>query len=544
MPDPLMETGTKVTPQSGQAKPEQVQNNAGGFTFSVPRAARAHRFLTLGSDGGTYYVKERPLTKENAGVITSYAREDASSLVQQILDVSVRGRAPRNNPALYALAAASALGDDAGRRAAFDALHQVARIGTHMYLWAGYRELFGGWGRGCCRAVGNWYLRKSPDELADQLIKYRQRAGWRHKDLLILSHPKAQRRSDAHARLFSWVVNGDVSDELPSVVSAYLHALDIEKSTEPAAKKGKAYVSLVRDTPGFPWEALPDEALKSRGVWEALIANRMPMTALLRKLPVLTNIGALEPMSQTLKDVCAQLADRDALIKARVHPVSILIALKTYSQGRGMRGDNTWTPVPQVIDALNDAFYLAYAAVVPSGKRTMLALDVSGSMVSEVAGIAGLSCREATAALALVTASTEKDYLITGFTSANGRGEGISGLNISPRQRLDDAVSAIAHLPFGGTDCSLPMIWAEKNKVKVDTFQVYTDNETWAGRMHPHQALERYRQSTGIPARLAVVSMTPTSFSIADPDDPGSLDVCGFDSAIPGMLADFSRGDI
>src|SRR5260370_38053458 len=75
MPDPLMETGTKVTPQNEQADPKQVPNSAGGFTFKVSGAERLHRFLTLGVEGGTYYVSERALAKENAQVVTGWARE-------------------------------------------------------------------------------------------------------------------------------------------------------------------------------------------------------------------------------------------------------------------------------------------------------------------------------------------------------------------------------------------------------------------------------------------------------------------------------------
>jgi 60 kDa SS-A/Ro ribonucleoprotein len=48
----------------------------------------------------------------------------------------------------------------------------------------------------------------------------------------------------------------------------------------------------------------------------------------------------------------------------------------------------------------------------------------------------------------------------------------------------------------------------------------------------------------GIPARLVVVGMTATGFTIADPSDPLSLDVAGFDSAVPRLISDFARGDL
>ena len=88
------------------------------------------------------------------------------------------------------------------------------------------------------------------------------------------------------------------------------------------------------------------------------------------------------------------------------------------------------------------------------------------------------------------------------------------------------------------------MIWALQNKMEIDTFWIATDNETWAGNIHPHQALREYREKTGIDARLAVLAMTPTEFSIADPEDPGMLDVAGLDSAVPGLISDFSAGRV
>jgi 60 kDa SS-A/Ro ribonucleoprotein len=86
------------------------------------------------------------------------------------------------------------------------------------------------------------------------------------------------------------------------------------------------------------------------------------------------------------------------------------------------------------------------------------------------------------------------------------------------------------------------VIWAHKHRVGVDTtFVVYTDNETWAGDVPPAQALRAYRDARGISAKLIVVGMTSTGFSIADPNDAGMLDVVGFDTSTPPVIADFAR---
>jgi 60 kDa SS-A/Ro ribonucleoprotein len=192
--------------------------------------------------------------------------------------------------------------------------------------------------------------------------------------------------------------------------------------------------------------------------------------------------------------------------------------------------------VGTLVDALDAAFYASFGTVEATGKRWVLALDVSGSMgFSDIAGIPGLTPRDASAAMALITAATEDDYRMVAFQDK------LTELSITPRQRLDDVVRRISGMSFGSTDCAQPMLWALKNKVKADVFVVYTDSETWHGSIHPVQALRQYREQMGIPAKLIVVGMVSNGFSIADPSDGGMLDVVGFDTATPQLISDFVR---
>ena len=244
--------------------------------------------------------------------------------------------------------------------------------------------------------------------------------------------------------------------------------------------------------------------------------------------------------------VTSALGDVERIRRARLHPLALLLALKTYAQGRGDKGALTWTPVPQVIDALNAAFYTAFANVEATGRRILLALDVSGSMASGRVAGTSLTPREGSAAMALMTAATEEHTHIVGFAAPGGGWyghvpNGLTPLAITPSMRLDQAVKAVSDLPFGGTDCALPMLYALEKGITADAFVVYTDSETWAGSIHPVQALRQYREKTGIAAKLVVVGMVSNGFSIADPADAGMLDVVGFDAAAPAVIADFIR---
>jgi 60 kDa SS-A/Ro ribonucleoprotein len=234
--------------------------------------------------------------------------------------------------------------------------------------------------------------------------------------------------------------------------------------------------------------------------------------------------------------VTQRLGERERIRRARLHPIKLLAALRTYAGGQGVRGNNSWNPVGSVIDALDAAFYLAFENIEPTGKRTLLALDVSGSMsYGSVSGVPGLTPRDASVALALVTAASEAKYQVMGFSSE------FVPLAITPRQRLDDAVKVVSNLPFKGTDCALPMVWALEQKAQIDAFVVYTDNETWFGGIHPAAALRRYREATGIAAKLVVIGMVANNFTIADPKDGGMLDCVGFSTDTPQVIADFVR---
>jgi 60 kDa SS-A/Ro ribonucleoprotein len=538
--------------QREQAGPRQVQNHAGGYAFVVDDWARLRRFLVLGAEGGTYYATEKKLARESAGCVERLIKADGPRLVREVVEISDAGRASKNDPAIFALAMAAKLGDDVTRRAAYLALPKVCRIGTHLYHFVAFASAIGtgGWGAGMRRALGRWFNDRSVDDVAMQIAKYQSRDGWSAKDVLNLVHAnptKGQGDVSARDALYRWATYGaDGLDEtqrtyLPKVVDAFERL-----KTEIDVKK---VVALIGDH-RLPRECVPTQHLTKAEVWEALLPH-MGLTALVRNLATMTRVGVIAPLGASVPSICHRLTDATQLQKARVHPIQMLSALRTYAQGRGERGGSTWTPVQQVVDALDAGFYRSFAAVEPTNRPTLIALDVSGSMASgTIAGCPGLTPRVASAAMALVTAAVEPRHHVVGFSAASGGyggkwGGGQSGLThipISASMRLDDVIRAIERVPMGGTDCALPMTWAERTKTTIDSIAIYTDNETWAGHVHPHAALESYRRSAGRPTRLAVVGMTATEFSIADPSDAGMMDFVGFDAAAPQLMADFFRG--
>jgi 60 kDa SS-A/Ro ribonucleoprotein len=537
----------KKTPQSAPIPGKsQVANDNAGYVWAVDDWARLDRFLILGSEGGTFYVSERTLTRDNAEAVLRCIAADGARVVARIVEISEAGRAPKNDPALFALALAAKLGDEPTRRAAHAALPRVARIGTHLFHFAEYVKGLGGWGRGTMRAFARWYNDMEAGRLAFQAVKYQSRDGWSHRDLLRKSHPTAS--TAQHQAIYHWMTKGwDAVGEAPHPdrVLATIWAFERARRMKTRADI-TALCELVADY-GLPHECVPTEMKQFPKVWEALLPH-MGFTAMLRNLGKMTEVGLLGPQSSDAERfIVSRLRKAEALRAARVHPLALLVAMKTYAQGHGEKGKLRWQPRQKIVDALDGAFYLSFEALAPTGARTLLALDVSGSMnAGLIAGMPGITPRVGAAAMALVTAAVEPAHEIVAFTSGThksmhaGYPTGIGPIDISPRMRLDAVLGKTDALPFGGTDCALPMSWATDNKVPIDIFCVYTDSETWAGEIHPSQALKAYRQKMGIGAKLAVIAMTSNGFTIADPSDAGMLDVVGFDPATPAVIADFA----
>lgn len=122
--------------------------------------------------------------------------------------------------------------------------------------------------------------------------------------------------------------------------------------------------------------------------------------------------------------VVNKVTDEALLHKAKIHPISVLLASSVYTAGHGMKGSLKWEVNPEIKAALDSAFILAFKNVEPTGRRYLLAYDVSGnqkyliltsefnlctflgSMSQHISG-GMLSCREASTAMGAVFLRTE-----------------------------------------------------------------------------------------------------------------------------------------
>ena len=556
-PSPVAEDGPnqeggcqKEIPQSQKLDKNQKRNNAGGFSYVLTDENRLHRFLCLGSEGGTYYTEELELGLANATCIHRLIADGKGEwMVAELKSFSLEARTAKQKPILFALAVCARQEVDMQtKKAAYEVINEICRIPTHLFTFIEFCEALSegtGWGRAHRRAIANWYLQFTDDplRLAFYVTKYKRREGWSHRDSVRLSHPKPS--TVTLAAVLHYITKGldkakkdfvtaDTTDDRLLQTLDYLQAVEDVKSV---TKAGVVVGMIVKY--GLVREHIPSNWLTNTSVWKALL-QKMAMTAMIRNLGKMSSIGLLYKGSPHAGLVISRLNDTALLRSARIHPFNVLVALFTYQRGAGDKGKLTWKANKDIVQALNAAFYKSFKFVQPTNQRYLLAVDVSGSMtIGGVSGSSMVTPRDASAALAMVTARTERHYDLVGFSY------GLVQLPINAEMSLQRMKEVMSSVPMGATDCAQPMLWAQECNKLYDVFVVYTDCETWIGDVHPAHALASYRRHSGIwNAKLIVMGMTATEFTIADPNDPGMLDMAGFDSNGPEVMRNFVTGNM
>lgn len=263
-------------------------------------------------------------------------------------------------------------------------------------------------------------------------------------------------------------------------------------------------------------ESIPSRWLDAAEVWEALLV-RMPFADLLRNLARMTATGVLAPRRPATALVTLRLTDVERIRRSRIHPVAVLSAIEAYRLCGQPHSNLEWTPVQEILDALDDAFYLSFANVRRTGRRIYIAIDADPSMP--------LSWP---AAMAMSVARSETDPVVAAFK------HGVWPVEIGAEDRLEIAMETLRR-PSRQTFASSPVYDAMERSIPVDAFVIIAAD-------HNHrfsEGLQQYRDLTGIPAKLAVISRLAARNALPERNEPGRLDICGFDEFVPAVLADF-----
>lgn len=179
-----------------------------------------------------------------------------------------------------------------------------------------------------------------------QFAKYDRAGEIKLKDALFIVHPKAV--SDVQQAIFDKIAKSTLA--IPYTWETELSALGQQTFKNEREKK-----------------------LAFRNKWEELVTSgKLGYMALLRNLRNIMEAGVSQSV---LGKVCADLVDRDAVVKSKQLPFRFLAA---YREIKGL----SFGSVPKVLDALEQAVELSAMNIrgFNSNTSVLVACDVSGSM--------------------------------------------------------------------------------------------------------------------------------------------------------------------
>jgi 60 kDa SS-A/Ro ribonucleoprotein len=521
---------SQTQPIPGRAN-EMVQGRSGGYGFKPENWQMLQRCLMLGTASNTFYANKHELTAEFTNVVKQFVAENPAWTAEMILEAS-DGKAINNSAPILALTLLS-MGESPAAKAAFlNIFPKVVRTGSHFYEWLNYTKSLRGFGKVVREAGRTWLSKPDAKALAYQLLKYQQRHGYTNRDALRLFHAKPI--SDGHQDLYNWVVKGwdslpeQPTSEVMEQIWWYEWVKRNPAQTHEAIAKGRLTHEMVAPVGQMDVRA-----------WQLLFME-MPVGAMLRNLASLTEIGVLTiGQRENLDHLEKVLNSKHKLQKARIHPIDVLKALKTYRSGGSIgRSQKTWKVIPRVVDILEKMLELSFNSLEPTGKTFLHAVDVSGSMSYSAVASIGLTCCEIATTMALASAKAEKNYVIRGFAND------FRDLNITATDSFSSAMKKASNQNFGATDASVAYQWAIKEKLFVDVFCFWTDSESWAGYQHPSQALAEYRRKVNPKAKAVYFTLAPGNMTLVDPKDPLSWDFSGFDPSAPRAVQMIAMGEV
>jgi 60 kDa SS-A/Ro ribonucleoprotein len=267
-------------------------------------------------------------------------------------------------------------------------------------------------------------------------------------------------------------------------------------------------------------------ALALRGGWHMLRMN----------LNTFARHGVFDLPGMT-DAIAARLRDPRVIAQAKVFPYQLLAA----SRAAGPE-------LPAAVRAaLEDALDTALANVPRFEGQVVVCPDVSGSMSAPVTGwrrgaTSAVRCIDVAALVAAALARRNPGTVVLPFAVD------VVQVDLDEADTVMRNAHKLAAVGGGGTNCSAPLAWLNRRRVRADLVVFVSDNESWidanrGGRATATlQEWRRFKQRNPA-ARLACIDVTPHGTTQAA-EDADVLNVGGFSDAVFDILAAFAAGQL
>jgi len=502
----------------------EAVNAAGGRAYDLSPKGALARYAATGCLSNTYYVR----AEDHLDRVIALAKECESDFIAKLAIFARKEGHMKDMPAL--LCAILASRGDNGRSALKAAFPQVIDNGRMVRNFVqimrsgklGRKSL----GTGPRNLVRGFLERNKPNWLFRQLSVGQDPSG---ADIIKMVHPKPV--SPEHEALFGYLIGKGEKDRrkkgwknLPPLVRQFEEWKEDRSLPAPAV-----------DFRLLTAEKLTAEqwaSIMRAGQWHFI---RMNLNTALRQ-------GALKVDSELEKFIAERLADKEIIQKARVMPYQLFAAYKHVSND-----------IPRsIVDALHDAVEIAVDNAPVAEGRTLVIVDVSGSMSSPVTGhqygrtSSKVRCVDVAALFSAAIVRKNRSAAVLPVDTQVHH-----GFRPEPRNSVLTEADRLGEYCGGGTALGAAFRHANARKLKVDHVVIISDQESWADKhysfyggdgtamMHEWETL----RSRNPQAKLVCVDIQPGRTHQALEGRPEILHVAGWNDSVFKVVAAFLGGD-
>ncbi|KAK2579568.1 hypothetical protein KPH14_010864 [Odynerus spinipes] len=408
-----------------------------------------------------------------------------------------------------------------------------------------------GWGHGLRKAVNNWYLSKEPLELVKCVTRCKSRYGWKHKDIIKLSHPHPD--TSEQKVILKYIMHGleetkKAFDNNPDVkeLIEYIQKVEDFKHCEDETK-----AASLLEKYEFTLDHVPGHMLKSTEVWNSLILS-MDLHTLLNNLQRIHNLGLLNPDNPAVEKIIDEITNEERLSRDNIHPIFVYITLKNYENcgkvlsyvKRKMKGQAKKLLAPpskpntKIINALYQAFDLSIMNLKPTGLRYMITINNDEEMwYTDTLHSGNINGAEAGYLIAYSLSCCEKNVTVAAFDVVD-----LHIINLNQSTHFPSVMKLHKPTPNNGIHLNNPIAWALKKHNQYDVFinvidRIVDDVD------EVEKNFSLYRDKMNLPHAKLINCFVCSSSCQAKTTfcHRNILEIYGFDATVPMVIQAFSK---
>jgi len=506
------------TPKRSESAPITTRDPHGSPAWTMPIEEAFIQTLLTNTLGNTFYASQKEMVADAERVVDKMLEKDPAFAAKAIVYARRDGfmrtvpiyalvRLWETAPQLAASITSLVLGTPNDLRDFTSMRMQRRRVAGKTSIG----------GRSIKTCIGDW-MNEHVDEY--RAIKYGAEGheGFSLRDMLRIYHPGGAGTNP----VFNWIMSGSPDREGKTVdltaverITAYealkCAATDVEKAK--LIEKG-----------GLPHEVATSFAGNSKVVWNAIVPQ-LPVFALLRNLATLERHGVL---ADHRKWICDKLTDGGTIRKSKILPFRFAGAINYVKDA-------------QVKDALRGALDLSFDSVPDIEGRTVVFVDISGSMGDGCWGQQlhgdktppGGYLRIASIFGVCMMRKAKLDGRMMLFDTR------VDEFPVSMRDSILTQAERVA--TRGGTDTGCTIKWMIDNNEKADNIILITDEQQNAGRPFVDR-LDEYRQKVNRKAKAFIIDVAPYMTALVPPTDPLTYYCFGWSDAVLRYVSMATKG--